>query len=152
MEKTRKSLKNISIVVLALAGLSFINILFELFFGELGTELNNAVIPEGAPDNILFITRMFILGLSFLLLLPQAYVGIKGLVIARKPNSSVGHIVWGIILIVFTALSLVSPLLSLIQGKGDAFGDFAQVCSIGVDVFVLIEFVRYARAVRKEIK
>jgi hypothetical protein len=48
MEQSRKNLKNASIIVLALAGLSLLNILFELFLGELSGELNNATLPEGA--------------------------------------------------------------------------------------------------------
>lgn len=151
MEQNRKNLKTYSIMVLALAGLSLLNILFELFFGDLSGELKNAVIPEGAPDNIVLITQIFITVVSFLLLLPQAYVGIKGIKIAKNPNSSIGHIVWGIILIVFTAAGLISPLVGFLQGNGEAFGDVSEFLSIAVDVFVLLEYVKYARAVRNEI-
>ena len=151
MGKSRKNLKTMSIIVLALAGLSLLNILFELFFGELNKELNNATIPEGSPENIVLIAQIFILVVSFLLLLPQAYIGIKGIKIANSPNSSKGHIIWGIILIVFTALSLISPFLALIQGNGDAFGNISELCSIAVDVFILFEYVKYARDVRNGI-
>ncbi len=151
MEKARKNLKAMSIIVLALAGLSFLNIIFELFFGELNGALNNAAIPEGSPENIILIARIFILVVSFLVLLPQAYIGIKGIKIAEKPNSSKGHIIWGIILIVFTALGLVSPFLALIQGSGDAFGNIASLCSIGVDVFILCKYVAYAKTIREGI-
>ena len=150
MEQSRKYLKTSSIIVLALAGLSLLNILFELFFGELNGALNNAAISEGAPDNIALITRIFILVVSLLILLPQAYIGIKGLKIAKKPDSSKGHIVWGIILMVFTAAGLISPLLALVQGV-DAFGNASKLCSIAVDVFILFEYVKYARAVRNGI-
>lgn len=151
MEETRKYLKTSSFVVLALAVLSLLNILFEVFFGELNGELNNATIPEGAPDNIVLIAQIFILSVSLLLLLPQFYIGIKGLKIAKKPDSSKGHIVWGIILIVFTVIELLSPLFALIRGDEGAFGNFSEVCSIAVDAFVLFEYVKYARAVRNEI-
>lgn len=151
MEKSRKNLKTTSIIVLALAGLSLLNILFELFFGELNKELNNATIPEGSPENIVLIAKIFIVVVSFLLLLPQAYIGIKGIKIANSPNSSKGHIIWGIILIVFTASSLISPFLALIQGSGDAFGNISELCSIAVDVFILFEYVKYARDVRNGI-
>ena len=151
MEQTRKNLKTSSIIVLALGGLSLLNILFELFFGQLNGELNNAAIPEGAPENIVLITKIFILVVSVLLLLPQAYIGIKGLRIAKKPDSSKGHIVWGIILIVFTATGLISPLLAFVQGNGNAFGNISELCSMVVDVVVLFEYVKYARAVRNGI-
>lgn len=151
MEQTRKQLKIYSVIVLALAGLSLLNILFGLFFSEFSEVLKNAAIPEGAPDNIFLITQIFVLVISFLLLLPQAYIGIKGLKMAKTPNSSKGHIVWGIILIAFTAGGLISPFLALIQGNGEAFGNIAELCSIAVDVFILFEYVKYAMAVRNEI-
>lgn len=151
MEQTRKNLKTSSVIVLVLAGLSLLNILFGLFFGELSGELNNAEIPEGAPGNIVLITQIFVLVVSLLLLLPQVYIGIKGLRIAKNPNASKGHIVWGIILIVFTAIGLLSPLLALVQGNGEAFANVSDLLSIAVDVFVLFEYVKYAIAVRKGI-
>lgn len=151
MGKTRKNLKTSSIVVLALAGLSLLNIIFELFFGELNKELNSAVIPDGAPDNIVLIAQIFVLIISILLLLPHFYIGIKGLKIAKNPDASKGHIVWGIILIVLTVIEFFSPLLALIQGNGGAFANISEMCSIAVDIFVLFEYVKYARAVRNEI-
>lgn len=140
-----------SIVVLILAGLSLINILFALFFGELNEELQNASIPEGAPENVGQIAQIFILVVALLLLLPHLYIGIKGIKIAKKPNSSVGHIVWGVILIAFTALALVSPILGLVQGSDEVFANISALCSIVVDLMVLFDYVKYAIAVRKKI-
>ena len=147
MEQSRKNLKNSSIIVLALAGLSLLNILFELFFGE----LNNATVPEGAPENVVLITQIIILVVSVFMLLPQTYIGIKGLKIAEKPNSSKGHIVWGFILVVFTAADLISPLVSFLQGNGEAFKNVSEFLSIAVDVAVLVGYVKFAMDVRKEI-
>ena len=151
MEQARKNLKTSSLIVLALAGLSLLNILYGLFFGEFNEELNNAALPEGSPDNILVITKVFVLVVSFLMLLPQLYVGLKGLKMAKKPDSSRGHIIWGIILLVFTACGLLSPLSAFLQGDSDAFANVAEFMSIAVDVFVLFEFVKYAIAVRKAV-
>ena len=151
MEQSRKNLKTSSIIVLALAGLSLLNIIFELFFGSLNGALNSAAIPEGATDNIILIAKIFILVLSILILVPQFYIGIKGIKIAKNPDSSKGHIVWGIILIVVTAIGLISPFRMLIQGEGEAFGNVSELLSVGVDVFILFEYVKYARAVRKGI-
>ena len=151
MEQARKNLKTTSIIVLALAGLSLLNLIFGIFFGDLNTELNNATIPDGSPDNVILITKIFVLVVSFLMLLPQLYVGLKGLKMAKKPDSSRGHIIWGIILLVFTACGLLSPLSAFLQGDSDAFANVAEFMSIAVDVFVLFEFVKYARAVRKAV-
>ena len=150
MEKTRKNLKTTSIVVLALAGLSLINIIFELFFGEFKEAANNATLPDGSPDNIILITQIFVLVISVLLLLPQVYIGIKGIKIAKNPDSSKSHIVWGIILIVLTASGLITPFLGIIQGN-DIFANVAEFCSILVDVSILLGYVSYAINVRKAI-
>ena len=151
MEQARKNLKTSSIIVLVLAGLSLINILFELFFGEFSKALSGATIPEGAPENIVLIAQIFVLAVSLLILLPQVYIGIKGLKIAKKPDSSRGHIIWGIILLVFTAFGLISPFVALIQKNGEVFDNISELCSIAVDVFILFEYVKFARDVRKNL-
>ena len=147
MEQARKHLKTSSMIVLALAGLTLLNLLFELFFGE----LSSAAIPEGSPDNILLITQIFVLVVSLLMLLPQFYIGFKGLKVAKNPDASKGHIIWGTIVFVFAVMGLISPLFALIRGDGEAFGNVSEVLSIAVDVMVLYDYVKAAKAVRKAI-
>ena len=146
MEQTRKYLKLSSIAVLALAGFSMLQIVSELLFGE----LSNAIIPEGAPDNILLITRVFLFSFALLLALPNIYIGIKGLRIAKKPNSSKGHIVWGIILLVLASLSLISPVVDIIN-NGFKYDYISELLSIAVEASVFFEYIKYAIAVRKTI-
>ena len=117
-----------------------------LLFGE----LSNATIPEGAPDNILLITRIFIFSFALLLMLPGIYIGIKGLRIAKKPNSSKGHIVWGIILLVLASLSLISPVVDFIN-NGFKYDYLSEFLSIAVEVAVFFEYIKYAIALRKAI-
>jgi hypothetical protein len=148
MENTRKNLRTVSIVVLALAGLSLLSVLFETFFGELHETLKGAAIPEGAPDNIVMITKVFVLVISVLLLIPQVYIGIKGIKIAAKPDDSCAHIVWGIILIVINAGGLISPFIAFLQGN-EAFGNGAEILSILVDIGILFEFVKLSKDVRE---
>ena len=150
MKETRKKLKNFAVIALALAVLSLINVLIELFFGELNSALNNAIVPDGAPGNIVLIAKVFVLVVSLFIILPQIYIGVKGIRIAKDPDSSISHIVWGIILVIFTASSLISPLLSIIRGDANVLENASQLLSVGVDVFVLVEYVKYAIAVRSE--
>ena len=93
MEQSRKYLKWSSVAVLSLVGVYILELISELLWGE----INSAVIPEGASENILLITKIFIVAVSVLLLLPQIYVGIKGLIIAKKPTRTKAHIVWAVI-------------------------------------------------------
>ena len=146
MEQTRKNLKLSSIAVLALAVFSLLQIVSELLYGE----LNNAVIPEGAPENILPITKIVLFSVALLLTLPSIYIGIKGLRIAKKPNSSKGHIVWAIILLVFASLSLIEQGVGFIH-NGFNFENISAFCSIVVEVAVFVEYIRFAIAVRKTV-
>ena len=106
MEQAKKNLKTFSIFVLLYAGASLIKILTELLLGD----LNSAEIPVGSPDNILMITKMVLLGISLILLLPRVYVGCKGLKIAKKPDASKGHIIWAMIIVACLALELILDL------------------------------------------
>ena len=113
-------------------------------------DLNNAAIPEGAPENILLITKIFVFAVSLLLTLPNIYIGIKGLRIAKKPNSSKGHIVWAIILLAFAALFLIEQGVGFIH-DGFNFENISAFCSIVVEVTVFVEYIRLAIAVRKTV-
>ena len=144
MEQSRKNLKLSAIVVLAWAGATLIGLISELLYGE----INSAAIPEGAPDNILLITKIFLVSISLLLLLPQVYVGIKGLRIAKNPNSSKGHIVWAVILLVFAVLGIIDPIVNLAK-SGDTFNDIRSLSSIVLEIVIYFEYIKYAREVRK---
>jgi hypothetical protein len=146
MEQIRKNLKLSSIVVLVLAGFSMLQVVCELFLGELG----NAITTEGASDNTLLITRIFLLSFALLLTSPGIYIGIKGLRIAKKPNSSKGHIVWGIILLVFASLSLISPVADIIN-NGFKYDYISEFLSIAIEVTVFFEYIKYAIVLRKTI-
>ena len=146
MVQTRKYLKLSSIAVLALAFFSLLQIVSELLYGE----LNNAVIPEGAPENILPITKIVLFSVALLLTLPNIYIGIKGLRIAKKPNSSKGHIVWAIILLAFAALFLIEQGVGFIH-DGFNFENISAFSSIVVEVAVFVEYIRFAIAVRKTV-
>ena len=144
MEQTRKHLKFSSLAILALAGVSLINIVSELLFGE----INNAEIPAGSPDNILLITKIILMAVSFLFLLPQVYIGIKGLKVAKNPDSSKGHIVWGIILLVFAIIGMISPLIAVIKQE-EVFENASALLSILIEVAFFYDYVKYARVVAK---
>ena len=146
MEHSRKQLKNFSILVIILAGLTILNLAFELLFGE----LNNAEISAGLPENTLLITKIFAAVISFIMILPQIYIGFKGLKMAKNPDSSKAHIVWGVILFVFTVISLFSYVVDIFKLK-DVFANVATIMSVAVDATILFNYVKYARRVSKGI-
>ena len=151
MEQKRKNLKLVSFVVLALGALSLLNTIFELFFGTLDEAFKNTPIPEGITVDIILISKIFVLVLAVLLFLPQLYIGIKGMKIAKNPDTSKGHIVWGIILLVLSGFSLLSSGLALFQSGADLFAGISELCSMIVDFCFLVQFVCLAREIRKEL-
>ena len=146
MEQSRKYLKLSSIAALALALFSMLQLVSELLFGD----INQAAIPEGAPDNILLITRIILFAVAFLLMLPNIYIGIKGMRIAKKPNASKAHIVWAIILLVFACLSIIEPVVTCVS-DGMKYENISAVLSIAVEITVFFEYIKYAMAVRKNV-
>lgn len=145
MDQSRKNLKVSSIVILLLGVWSLVDVLLQVFFGE----INNAQIPAGAPDNILEITRIFLIVVSALILLPQFYIGIKGLVVTNKPNSSKGHIRWAIVLLVFTIIGFVDAVIKVIGGQSikEYISVFLNLAFEGV---LYYEYIVFARLVAKE--
>ena len=144
MEQSRKNLKLSAIAVLVWAGATLIGLISELLYGE----INSAAIPEGAPDNILLITKIFLVSISLLLLLPQVYIGIKGLMIAKNPNSSKGHIVWAVILLVFAVLGIIDPIVNLAK-SGDTFNDIRSLSGVVLEIAIYFEYIKYAREVHR---
>ena len=144
MEQTRKHLKFSSLAILALAGLSLINIVSELLVGE----LNYAEMPAGSPDSIQLIAKIILMVVSLVCILPQVYIGIKGLKVAKNPDSSKAHIVWGMILLAFAIMGLVSPLAAIIK-QDDVKGNASALLSILIEVAFFYDYVKYARAVAK---
>ena len=144
MEK-RKHLKWSSVAILAFEGFTLLELVSEIFFGE----LNNAEIPEGSPANVLLITKIFLLCVSVLFTLPGIYVGFKGLKIAKNPDNSKGHIVWAKILFVLAVLSLAAPVLGFIN-KADSVETLGGLFSILLEIVIYFDYIKHATAVAKE--
>jgi hypothetical protein len=144
MEKSRKNLKIAAIVILGFAAFTLVSLAFELIWGD----INSAVIPADAPENILQITKIFLASFTVLLLIPSFYVGIKGLCVAKKPNKSKSHIVWAIVVLVFTVVGLISPVVEIFNHV-EVKENISMLLSVSVDILVYCEFIKYASDVRK---
>lgn len=144
MKNKKQDLKITSILVLILAAFSIINIVAGLIWGD----INTAAIPEGAPENIITITKVVIAVFSALFLIPQVYVGIKGMKFANKPDSSKAHIVWAMILFVIAILGLISPVTGIIS-TGNVKDYLGTVLSLMLEIVIYLEYIIYAKAVAK---
>ena len=145
MEQAKKHLKWTSIALLALAGSTLLQIVAELLFGD----LNNAEIPAGSPDHILMITKIILLGFSCVMLFPQVYVGVKGLLVVKAPNASKGHIVWAIILFVFTLIDLLSPAFALVM-QDNVNENLSLLLGGLVEASVYFDYIKYAKVIARE--
>ena len=144
MEKARKNLKITSIVLLIMAGSTMLNILGEIFFGE----LNRSAVPEGAPANILLIAKIILLVISTLLLWPQVYVAVKGIKIAKNPVATKRHIFWATVLLVLSVLGLISPVLELLRSEG-VYQNVGSILSMLIEVCLYYEYRKYAKEIAK---
>ena len=144
MEQTRKHFNIASIVVLIFAGASLLKILGEIFFGEL-----NSV--EGYSADIVFITKIFLLVFSILMLLPQIYIGVKGLLLAKKPNTSKGHLVWAIILMIFSVSCLIDPFFAVVN-KESIFDNIVAISGIILEIIVFYDYFKAGSALLRETK
>ena len=142
MPRSSKALKITSIVILILTAMTLLELATELFLGD----FKNVPIPEGAPDNIIFITQMFVLAVSFILLLPQIYVGFKGLKVANNPDSSKGHIFWATIIFIILISNLISPILALVKQE-EVAQNVRTILRTAVEVIVYYDYFKYARDV-----
>ena len=144
MEK-RKHLKWSSVAILAFAVFTLLELVSEILLGE----LNNVEIPEGAPSNVLLITKIILLCISVLFTLPSLYVGFKGLKMAKTPDNSKGHIVWAKILFVLAVLSLAAPVFGFIN-KADGVETLGGLFSILFEIVIYFDYIKHAAAVAKE--
>lgn len=130
MEKTRYNLKITSICILLVTAFRLVSNIFNFFNG--GLEVTSDMIPEGYTKEMVYITLVVMGVISLLALLPSIYMGIKGLKIAKNPDTSKAHIVWAMILLVLTAISILSAIGEMAKSADlvmDILGVAALVCS-----------------------
>jgi hypothetical protein len=144
MTKSRTQLKIASIIVLIFTALSLFNIVAGLVFGE----LPEAEMPEGAPENLLLITQIFVLVITAIMLIPQVYVGVKGIKVANKPTSSKAHIIWAIILLAFAAGALATPISAIVTMEYVVSNVFS-IISIAAEIVVFLIYIKSATAVSR---
>ena len=141
MEQTRKNLKTTSILVLLFAVLDLVRVIVSLIFDGFGS-------AEGATDGAVLVANIIVLSVTGICLIPQVYIGLKGIKVANAPDSSKAHIIWAMILFVITVLSLISPIIGLI--KKDAGSDnVGTLLALLLEGVIYFEYVKYARDIAK---
>jgi uncharacterized membrane protein YhaH (DUF805 family) len=145
MSISRNHLKEASFLVLLFTAFSFIRMIIQLF---VGFEADPTQV--GVSHEIIVATMIVMFVVGLILLLPQLYVGVKGMKIAKNPTSSKGHIVWAVILLVFTAFGVISTVSSIAE-QINVIDNVITLVDHALDVIVYCMYIKYANRVLKGI-
>ena len=145
MSNSRNHLKEASFLVLLFTAFSFIRIIIQLF---VGFEADPTQV--GVSHEIIVATMIVMLVVGLILLLPQLYVGVKGMKIAKNPTSSKGHIVWAVILLVFSAFGIIATVSSIVE-QVNVVDNVITLVNHALDVIVYCMYIKYANRVLKGI-
>ena len=145
MSISRNHLKEASFLVLLFTAFSFIRMIIQLFFG-----FEADPTQVGVSHEIIVVTMIVMFVVGLILLLPQLYVGVKGMKIAKNPTSSKGHIVWAVILLVFSAFGIISTVTSIAE-QINVVDNVITLVDHALDVIVYCMYIKYANRVLKGI-
>ena len=145
MSISRNHLKEASFLVLLFTAFSFIRMIIQLF-----VEFEVGPTQVGVSHEIIVVTMIVMFVVGLILLLPQLYVGVKGMKIAKNPTSSKGHIVWAVILLVFSAFGIISTVTSIAE-QINVVDNVITLVDHALDVIVYCMYIKYANRVLKGI-
>ena len=145
MSISRNHLKEASFLVLLFTAFSFIRMIIQVF---VGFEADPTQV--GVSHEIIVVTMIVMFVVGLILLLPQLYVGVKGMKIAKNPTSSKGHIVWAVILLVFSAFGIISTVTSIAE-QINVVDNVITLIDHALDVIVYCMYIKYANRVLKGI-
>ena len=143
MSISRNHLKEASFLVLLFTAFSFIRMIIQVF---VGFEADPTQV--GVSHEIIVVTMIVMFVVGLILLLPQLYVGVKGMKIAKNPTSSKGHIVWAVILLVFSAFGIISTVTSIAE-QINVVDNVITLVDHALDVIVYCMYIKYANRVLK---
>ena len=143
MENYRKHLRDMSIIVLFFSLITCVINILDIFLK--GFNMDN--LPEGATAGLVLVTKIVMGVLSIVFLLPELYIGVKGIKIAKNPDSSKAHIVWATILAVLSVFALLSHISGLAQ-SGIVNG-LINIIGTAADVAIYVCYIVCAKQVRK---
>ena len=145
MEKVKKNLREFSWLIIALGGLAIIRNIIDMV--RKGFHVDQ--VPEGMTEGMAMIGVIITYILAFVLLIPQFYVGVKGLKIVKEPDSSKAHIIWAIILAVFAGIGAITAISGLAGGK-DMVDGILTISNLVLDVAIYVAYISCAKQIAKQ--
>ena len=102
---------------------------------------------SGTSDGVVLASIRIVGVMSLLMVAVQIYIGLKGMKVAKEPDSSKGHITWATVLLVLSIIALVSPVMEMIQTKA-IVANVVTIIDCLVDVLLYYYFIKWAKEVR----
>jgi hypothetical protein len=129
MNKDRKNLKDLSIIILVFAAISLVRIIVDLcVFG-----LNASNVPvEGVSEDMVRTATIIAFVLALLLLIPDVFIGIRGIKEANNPTGKKGHITWALVLVILSLIATISAVIDMFNGFD--VGKLLEVIDVAIDV------------------
>ena len=144
MEKNKKELKILSILILVLVAWSVIKAIVNVcLYGMPKLEAT-----EGVSQEVMQVAGVIVFVLSFVVLLPQVYVGVKGILVADKGAKGKGHIIWAIILAVLAAIAAISSAISVF--KAFSADNLVSLGLAATDLAVYLAYFVIARKIAND--
>ena len=146
MNNSRNHLKEASFLVLLFTAFSFVRIVINFFTVGFDAELGQV----GVSQELVVVAMVILFVINLVLLLPQLYVGVKGMKIAKNPTSTKGHIAWAVVLLVFSAFGIISAVSSVAE-QINIVDNVIALVDHALDVTVYCMYIKYANRVLKGI-
>ena len=146
MEKQRKNLKLYSIVILICIALSLIRMVIDVCINGFG---DISMLPEGTSESVAQAAFIIVWVMGIIFLLPQAYLGVRGIKQANNPTEGRAHIVWSLILTVCAVIATVSEIIGLT--KGYSFDKLLALINVLVNVLLFGGYYLAARQVSNQL-
>ena len=146
MEENREQTKkNLRIISLCLVIFSIVSLALAAM--DLITFWMDRDNYSGTSDGVVLASIRIVGVMSLLMVAVQIYIGLKGMKVAKEPDSSKGHITWATVLLVLSIIALVSPVMEMIQTKA-IVANVVTIIDCLVDVLLYYYFIKWAKEVR----
>ena len=149
MEKTKQNLKWNSYLVLFFAAWTLVQLVVALFCGNLDFSLLSTEATEG----MILTAKIIVVAISVLLLLPQVFVGCRGLQIAKNPTGTKtkAALVWSVILLVISVWGLVDPIIGIVKQTNVTDNVFLAFSNLA-EAILFFDAIRLTKALTKDIQ
>ena len=146
MEENREQTKkNLRIISLCLVIFSIVSLALAAM--DLITFWMDRDNYSGTSDGVVLASIGIVGVMSLLMVAVQIYIGLKGMKVAKEPDSSKGHITWATVFLVLSIIALVSPVMEMIQTKA-IVANVVTIIDCLVDVLLYYYFIKWAKEVR----